>query len=86
LVGSSTAGSPEHLEDLVEAGLARRRRGRRRSRRCRGDADGQVALGDLEDQVDLVLALDGAGLDGLDERGPVVRVDDGLATANVMCV
>jgi hypothetical protein len=69
----------EHLEHPVEALLAHHVadpddlgvRGRH--------LDGQVALGNLEDQVDLFLALDHAGLDGLDDSCPVVRVDDGLA-------
>ena len=41
--------------------------------------DGQVALGDLQNEVELVLALDGARLDGLDQCRPVVGVDDRLA-------
>ena len=43
-----------------------------------GDLDGQVALGDLELEVDLVLAADGPGLDLFDQRCTVVRVDDSL--------
>ena len=41
-----------------------------------GDLDGQVTLGHLQLQVDLVDTLDGPGVDLLDERRPVMRVDD----------
>ncbi len=40
---------------------------------------GQVALGDLQYEVGLLDALDGALLDRLDQCGTVVRVDDSLA-------
>src|SRR3954454_12138366 len=42
-------------------------------------AHGQVALGDLQHEVGLLFTLDDALLDRFDERGAVVRVDDGLA-------
>ena len=44
-----------------------------------GNAHGQIALRDFEDEVLLLLALDHAGLNCFDERGTVVRVDDGLS-------
>ena len=77
----------EHLEHAVEAFLAHHVthaddlgvRGR--------NLDGQIALGNLQHQIDLFLALDDAGLDGLDDSCPVVRVDDGLADLeNHVCV
>src|SRR6516162_192521 len=40
---------------------------------------GQVTLVDLEDQVGLVLALDGASLDRFDASSPVMGIDDGIA-------
>src|SRR6516165_271813 len=45
----------------------------------RGDAYGQVALVDLEDQIGLILALDGASLDRFDPSSPVMGIDDGIA-------
>jgi hypothetical protein len=45
----------------------------------RGDAYGQVALIDLEDQIGSILALDGASLDRFDASSPVVGIDDGIA-------
>src|SRR6185312_14676099 len=77
----------QHLEHAVEAFLAHHVthaddlgvRGR--------NLDGQIALGNLQHQIDLFLALDDAGLDGLDDSCPVVRVDDGLADLeNHVCV
>src|SRR6266568_979639 len=44
-----------------------------------GDAHGQVALVDLEDQIGLILALDGASLDRFDASSPVMGIDDGIA-------
>jgi hypothetical protein len=41
--------------------------------------DGQISLGNLQNEVELVLALDGACLDGLDECGPMVGINDRLA-------
>ncbi len=70
---------PQDLEHLVEAGLPDDVADADDLGVVGRDPDGQVALGDLEDEVDLVLALDGAGLDGLDQCCAVVRVDDGLA-------
>src|SRR4029079_12664092 len=45
----------------------------------RGDAYGQVALVDLEDQISSILALDGASLDRFDASSPVMGIDDGIA-------
>ena len=69
----------QHLEHLVQTLLADDVAHADEVGVVGGDPDGQVALGDLEDEVELVLALDGAGLDGLDECGPVVGIDDRLA-------
>jgi hypothetical protein len=44
-----------------------------------GHTDRQVALGDTQDEVLLFHALDGPSLDCLDECGPVVGVNNGLA-------
>ncbi|GMA87603.1 hypothetical protein GCM10025868_28530 [Angustibacter aerolatus] len=44
-----------------------------------GDLDGQITLRDLQDEVELVLALDRAGLDLLDQGRTVVGVHDRLA-------
>src|SRR5690606_23835537 len=44
-----------------------------------GNPHRQVTLRDPEDEVLLLLALDDPGLDCLDECGPVVGVDNGLA-------
>ena len=41
-----------------------------------GDAYGQVALVDLEDQIGSILALDGASLDRFDPGSPVMGIDD----------
>ena len=41
--------------------------------------DGEVALGNLQNQIELVLTLDGAGLDLLDQCRTVVGVHDRLA-------
>src|SRR5262249_37540189 len=45
----------------------------------RGNAYCQVTFIDLEDQISLVFALDGASLDSLDASSPVVGIDDGIA-------
>src|SRR5690606_20306377 len=77
--GLLDGGCAQHLEDLVQPGLPDDVTHTDELGIVGGDADGQVALSDLEHEVDLVLALDGPGLDRLDERGTVVRVDDGLS-------
>ena len=58
---------PDHVANADELGVVG------------GDPHRQVALSDLEHEVEPLLALDGAGLDRLDECSPVVGVDDGLA-------
>jgi hypothetical protein len=50
-------------------------------------AYGEVALGDLQHEVGPLFTLDGPRLDRLDERGSVVRVDNGLADSEAhVCV
>ena len=69
----------QHLEHPVQTLLANHVADADDLGVVRGNPDGQVALRNLEDEVLLLLALDRPGLDGLDESGTVVRVDDGLA-------
>src|SRR5699024_6852935 len=45
----------------------------------RRDVDGQIALGDLQPKVELLLPPDDSLRDLLDEGCTVVRVDDGIA-------
>ncbi len=45
----------------------------------RGYPYGQVTLVDLQDQIDLILALDRASLDGFDASCPMVGINDGIA-------
>src|SRR5690606_6679013 len=72
-------GCTQHLEHAVEALLADDVTHADEVDVLGWDFDGQVALRDLELEVDLVLSADGARLDLLDQCGSVVRVDNGLA-------
>jgi hypothetical protein len=45
----------------------------------RGNAYRQVTFIDLEDQIGLILALDGTSLDRFDASSPVMGIDDGIA-------
>ena len=72
-------GGAQHLEDLVQAFLSDDVADADELAVLGRNLDRQVALGDLELEVELVLALDRAGLDLFDECGPVVGVHDRLA-------
>src|SRR5690606_34265579 len=72
---------PEDVEHLLQTLLAHDVADADEVDVLRRDLDGQVALGDLALEVGLLHAADGRGLDLLDERCPVVRVDNGLAYA-----
>ena len=44
-----------------------------------GYSNGEVALGDLQDEILLLLAFDGPGFDRLDQCSPVVWIDNGVS-------
>ena len=58
---------PDHITDADEVDVVS------------GNANREIALGDLEHEVEPVLALDGPRLDLRDQRRAVVRVDNRLA-------
>ena len=70
---------PQHVEDAVQAFLVNDVADADELGVVGRDADREIALRHLQHQVDLLDTLDGAGLDGLDQRSAMVGVDDGLA-------
>jgi hypothetical protein len=72
-------GGPQHLEHPVQPVLADDVAHTDEVTVLGGDLDGQIALGDLEGEVELVLSLDRAGGDVFDQCRPVVGVHDHFA-------
>src|SRR5580700_5660099 len=58
---------PDHVPDTDKLGIVR------------GNTHRQVALVDLEHEVDLIFTLDSTGFDFLDPSSPMMGVDDGVA-------
>jgi len=71
--------SAEDVEDLAQAFLADHFAHADDFGVLSGHPNGQVALSDTQNQILLRLALDDPSLDCLDECGPVVGVNNGLA-------
>ena len=69
----------QHLEDPVQPVLTDHVAYADELRIVRWHTNSQVALGDLQHQVGLVHAFDLASFDGLDQRGPVMGIDHGVA-------
>jgi hypothetical protein len=44
-----------------------------------GHSNGEVSLGNLQDEVFLLFAFDGSGFDRLDQRSTVVWIDNGVS-------
>src|SRR5699024_7137519 len=70
--------SAEHLEDLLQPLLADDVPYADEVDVVGRDLDGEVALGDPQLEVELLLASDDLLRDGFDEGCSVVRIDDGL--------
>ena len=67
------------LEDLVEALLSDDIAHADVLGIVSGYPNGEISLGDLQDEVFPLLALDGPGFDRLDQRSTVVWIDDGVS-------
>ena len=44
-----------------------------------GNTNGEISLRNLQDEIFLLLALDGPGFDRLDQRSTVVRINNGVS-------
>ncbi len=69
----------QYLEYLVEAFLAHNVAHTHIFGVLSWDSNGEIALGDLQDEVLFLLAFDGAGFDRLDQCSTVVWIDDGVS-------
>src|SRR5450631_2919037 len=69
----------EHLEHLVEALLTHHVSNAYKLGIVGGYPNREIALGDLQDKVNALLAIDDTTLDGFDQCSPVMGVDDRLA-------
>jgi hypothetical protein len=70
---------PQHLEDAIEPFLVDDVAYADEVDVVSRNANGQVTLRNLQDEVLTFLSFDDPGLDRLDERGPVMGVDNRFA-------
>ena len=69
----------KHLEDLVQTLLPDYVADTDILGIVGGNPNGEITLGDLQDEIFLLFAFDGPGFDRLDQRSTVMWIDNGVS-------